>query len=90
EAVLWRWYDFFLLLPFWRGLRIIPILIRLDQARLLNLHPVRKQLNQGIVANFAEELTEIVVVRVINQVQGSIKRGELTSWLSQQENLRPY
>ncbi|MEH1856163.1 MAG: hypothetical protein V7L11_31875 [Nostoc sp.] len=90
EAVLWRWYDLFLLLPFWRGLRIIPVLIRLDQARLLNLHPVRKQLNQGIVANFAEELTEIVVVRVINQVQGSIQRGELTRWLSQQENLRPY
>lgn len=90
EAVLWRWYDLFLLLPFWRWLRILPVVIRLDQARLLNLHPVRRQLNQGIVANFAEELTEIVVVRVINQVQGSIQRGELTSWLSQQENLRPY
>ncbi|MEH1975891.1 MAG: hypothetical protein V7L02_22305 [Nostoc sp.] len=90
EALLWRWYDLFLLLPFWRGLRIIPVLIRLDQARLLNLNPVRKQINQGIVANFAEELTEIVVVRVINQVQGSIQRGELTSWLSQKENLRPY
>ncbi|MEH2250881.1 hypothetical protein [Nostoc sp.] len=90
EAVLWRWYDLFLLLPFWRGLRIIPVLIRLDQAQLLDLHPVRKQINQGIVANFAEELTEIVVVRVIKQVQGSIQRGELTRWLSQQENLRPY
>jgi hypothetical protein len=90
EAVLWRWYDLFLLLPFWRWLRIIPVVVRLDQARLLNLHPVRRQLNQGIVANFAEELTEIVVVRVINQVQGSIQRGELTRWLSQQENLRPY
>ncbi|MEH2419414.1 MAG: hypothetical protein V7K48_00235 [Nostoc sp.] len=90
EAVLWRWYDLFLLLPFWRELRIIPVLIRLDQARLLNLHPVRKQINQGIVANFAEELTEIVVVRVINQLQGSIQQGELTRWLSQQENLRPY
>ncbi|MEH2111829.1 hypothetical protein [Nostoc sp.] len=90
EAVLWRWYDLFLLLPFWRWLRILPVVVRLDQAQLLNLHPVRRQLNQGIVANFAEELTEIVVVRVINQVQGSIQRGELTSWLSQQENLRPY
>ncbi|MHC5827826.1 MAG: hypothetical protein ACYT04_71060, partial [Nostoc sp.] len=39
---------------------------------------------------FAEELTEIVVVRVINQVQGSIQQGELTRWLSQPENLRPY
>ncbi|MEH1849171.1 MAG: hypothetical protein V7L25_30425 [Nostoc sp.] len=90
EAVLWRWYDLFLLLPFWRGLRIIPVLIRLDQAGLLELHPVRRQINQGIVANFAEELTEIVVVRVIKQVQGSIERGELTRWLSQQENLHPY
>jgi hypothetical protein len=90
EAVLWRWYDLFLLLPFWRYLRILPVIIRLDQAQLLNLHPVRQQINQGVVANFAEELTEIVVVRVINQVQGSIRRGELTRWLSQQENLRPY
>jgi len=90
EAVLWRWYDLFLLIPFWRWLRIIPVLIRLDQARLLNLHPVRRQINQGIVANFAEELTEIVVVRVINQIQGSIQRGDLTRWLLQQENLRPY
>ncbi|MGJ5631036.1 hypothetical protein [Nostoc sp. CALU 1950] len=90
EALLWRWYDLFLLLPFWRWLRILPVLVRLDQAQLLDLHPVRKQIHQGIVANFAEELTEVVVVRVINQVQGSIQRGELTSWLSQQENLRPY
>ncbi|MBG1262778.1 hypothetical protein [Nostoc commune] len=90
EALLWRWYDLFLLLPFWRWLRILPVVVRLDQAQLLNLHPVRKQIHQGIVANFAEELTEVVVVRVINQIQGSIQRGELTHWLSQQENLRPY
>ncbi|MEH1970054.1 hypothetical protein [Nostoc sp.] len=90
EALLWRWYDLFLLLPFWRWLRILPVLVRLDQAQLLDLHPVRRQIHQGIVANFAEELTEVVVVRVINQVQGSIQRGELTRWLSQQENLRPY
>ncbi|MEH1884902.1 MULTISPECIES: hypothetical protein [unclassified Nostoc] len=90
EALLWRWYDLFLILPFWRWLRILPVLVRLDRAHLLNLHPVRKQIHQGIVANFAEELTEVVVVRVINQIQGSIQRGELTQWLSQQENLRPY
>ncbi len=90
EAFLWRWYDLFLVLPFWRWLRVLPVLVRLDQAQLLNLHPVRKQIHQGIVANFAEELTEVVVVRVINQVQGSIQRGELTSWVSQQESLRPY
>ncbi|MFN6514301.1 MAG: hypothetical protein RMY29_007350 [Nostoc sp. CreGUA01] len=90
EALLWRWYDLFLLIPFFRWLRIIPVLVRLDQAKLLSLYPVRRQINQGIVANFAEELTEIVVVRVINQVQGSIKRGELIRWLSQKENVRSY
>ena len=90
NAILWRWYDLFLLLPFWRILRVIPVLIRLDHARLLNLHPLRQQIHQGIVANFAEEITEIVVVRVINQVQGSIQRGELKHWLSQNENLRSY
>jgi hypothetical protein len=90
NAIFWRWYDLFLLLPFWRPLRIIPILIRLDHARLLNLHPIRQQIHQGIILNFAEELTEIVVIRVINQIQGSIQRGELKRWLSQNENLRSY
>lgn len=90
NAVLWRWYDLFLLLPFWRWLRIVPVLVRLDQAHLVNLQPLRRQVNQAFVANFAEELTEIVVVRVINQIQGSIQRGDITRWLSQQQNLRPY
>jgi hypothetical protein len=90
DALLWRWYDLLLLLPFWRWLRVIPVVIRLDQGRLVNLRPVWRQINQGIVANFAEEITEIVVVRVINQIQGSIQEGEFTNWLKQQENLRPY
>ena len=90
DAVLWRWYDLFLLLPFWRWLRIIPVLVRLDKGHLLNLQPVRKQINQGVIANFAEELTEIVIVRLINQIQGSIKQGELTRWLLQKENHSEY
>ncbi|MUG97066.1 hypothetical protein F7734_33900 [Scytonema sp. UIC 10036] len=90
NAILWRWYDLFLLLPFLRWLRIISVLIRLDQAKLLNLQPLRQQIHQGIIANFAEEITEIVVVRVINQIQGAIHRGELKRWLQQNESLRPY
>lgn len=89
EAMLWRWYDVFLLFPFWRWLRVIPVLIRLDQAKLLNLHPVRQQIQRGIVANFAEELTEIVLIRVINQLQGSIRQGELIRWLFQ-SGRQPY
>ncbi len=90
EALLWRWYDLFLLLPFWRWSRIIPVLIRLDQSRLLDFQLVRRQLHRGILANFADEITEIVVVRVINQVQGSVKRGDLSRLLSPPDQLHPY
>ncbi|WP_413175245.1 hypothetical protein [Anabaena azotica] len=90
EAILWRWYDLFLLIPVWRWLRILPVMVRLDQAQLISLHLIRKQMHQGIVANFAEEITEIVVVRVINQMQGSIQRGDITRWLLQPEKERNY
>ncbi len=89
DAMIWRWYDIFLLLPFWRWLRIIPVLIRLDEAKLLHLYPLRQQLHRGIVANFASELTEVVLIRVINQLQQSIVQGELIRWLFQ-SGRRPY
>jgi hypothetical protein len=90
NAILWRWYDIFLLIPFWRWLRIIPVTIRLDQAKLVNLQPFNRQLHQTVVANFAEDITEVVVIRVINQMQLSIKQGEIVRWLLQKDNLRPY
>ncbi|MCF2971638.1 hypothetical protein L1047_10575 [Synechococcus sp. Nb3U1] len=45
--------------------------IRLGQSQLLGLEQVRAQVSQGFVTNFAEDLTEVMVVRVINQIQGS-------------------
>ena len=90
DSILWHWYNVFLILPFWRWLRIIPVLVRLDQAELLNLQSIRQQAQKGIVANFAEEITQIVVIRVINKTQNSIKKGNLTSWLQQSQTLRPY
>jgi len=97
DAMLWRWYDIFLLIPFellpflrWTWLRIIPVTIRLNQAELIDFDRVEKQINQGIVASLAEELTEVVVVRVINQIQGSIQRGDFTNWLFQSANRKPY
>ncbi|MEN9224636.1 MAG: hypothetical protein Q6M54_04105 [Thermostichus sp. DRC_bins_24] len=77
DAMLWRWYDVLLLIPFWRWLRVIPVTIRLGQSQLVDLERVRAQMSQGFVTNFAEDLTEVVVVRVINQIQGSIQRGSL-------------
>lgn len=90
NAILWRWYDVLLLIPCWRWLRIIPVTFRLDQAKLINIQPFNRQLHQTVVANFAEEITEVVVIRVINQMQISIQKGEIVSWLLKKDNLRPY
>lgn len=89
DAMLWRWYDIFLLLPFWRWLRVIPVTIRLNQADLINLDRIQEQVNHGLVANFAAELTEVVVIRIINQLQSSIVQGDLTRLIAGRLN-RPY
>ena len=76
-----RWYDIFLLLPFLRWLRVIPVVVRLHQAEIFDLYPVRDRLSQGIIANFAAELTEVVVIRVVNRMQEAVQQGEISSWL---------
>lgn len=62
-------------------MRIIPVLVRLDKAKLINIYGLRQQIHRGIVANFAAEITEIVLIRVINQLPESIRQGELIGWL---------
>jgi hypothetical protein len=81
EAMLWRWYDIPLFLPFWRWLRFIVLIIRLDEAKIISLDLIQKQISQGFVAGIAEDITEVVVVRVINQIQDSVRRGDLTRTL---------
>lgn len=90
EAILRRWYDFFLVLPFWRWLRVIPVTLRLYQTELLDLDPFRKQLNYDFAISFAEEIAEIIGVQVIDQMQESIQKGEVTRWLLHPESRRPY
>ncbi|NEP12129.1 MAG: hypothetical protein F6K14_18355 [Symploca sp. SIO2C1] len=89
DAMFWRWYDIFLLLPFARWLRIIPVTIRLDQAKLFNSSRIQKLARQGFVVRIAGDMTEVVAILLINQVQGAIRQGELTKWLMQKE-VRPY
>lgn len=85
DAMLWRWYDIFLLIPVWRWLRIIPVTIRLDQSKLIDLSRIESQVRQGFVAEIAEDMTQVVVIRVINEAQKSISSGDIGSWLSQQK-----
>ncbi len=90
EAILWRWYDILLFIPLFPLLRIIPVTIRLSQAKLLDLEPINKQLNQLFISNFAEELTEIVVLRVIGQVQTGIKEIKLSKILATNKQKNAY
>lgn len=83
DAMIWRIYDLPLLLPFWRWLRIIPVLIRLDQARIVNFKPLNDRLIRSFISSIAVELTEMVVLRVIDQTQDLIRQGEVSRWLLQ-------
>ncbi|MEB3274143.1 MAG: hypothetical protein ACO4AI_09400 [Prochlorothrix sp.] len=82
EAILWRWYDLFLIIPVFRWLRVIPVGIRLQDSGLVNYETIRAQFSRGFVATFAGELVEVIALQVINQIQGSVRRGEITTWLS--------
>lgn len=81
DAVLWRWYDLILLLPFWRWLRIIPVIIRINQSNLINLEPISNRIRRAFVTHFAIEMTEIVIIRVIDQIQNLVREGEVAKIL---------
>jgi len=90
DTMLWRWYDVLLLIPFWRWLRVIPVTIRLNQARIVNLLPLQSRIVRGILASVAIELTEIVFIRIIDQLQTMIREGEVAQALLHPETGRRY
>ncbi len=87
DAMISRWYDgllffpFWLVAPGWAWLRIIPVEIRLDQAQIINLQRVRHQASQGLVTTIADDVTEVVVLQVLSQVQATIQRGKFMNLL---------
>lgn len=89
DAMLWRWYDVFFFLPVFRWLRIIPVTLRLNKIGFLDLSAIQKQVSQGFVAGIAEDLTEVVVIRIIDQTQNLIAEGKIETVLANQ-NSREY
>lgn len=81
DAVLLRWYDLFFFLPFWRWVRVVPVAVRVNQSQLINLIPLRNRVNRIFISTFAVELTEIVVLRIVDQVQNLIRDGDVSEWL---------
>ncbi|MEM6596619.1 MAG: hypothetical protein AAF810_24380 [Cyanobacteria bacterium P01_D01_bin.36] len=82
DAMLWRIYDVPLFIGLWRWVRVVPVVLRLHQARWLNLEPVRNRLSRALVSQFAVELTEIVLLRVIDQVQKLIREGDVSRMIA--------
>lgn len=97
DAVLWRWYDLLLIIPF-SGLRLprlgllrlMPVAIRLNQAQLVDLEPLQNRFNRFLISQVAIELTEIVVLRLIDQVQNLIQEGSVSEWLLSTSTGRRY
>ena len=83
DALLWRWYDLLLLLPFWRLLRILPALLRCHQVGWVNLERIQNQVNHYLAENLVEEISELVLVRTLNVAQSSIRQGVLKRLLQQ-------
>ncbi len=75
DAMLRRWYDILLIVPFWRGLRVIPVAVRLQQSQLVNFDRIIVQMTHEPAAKLADRLSRFVMVRFINQAQDSIREG---------------
>jgi hypothetical protein len=83
DAIWQRWYDLFLLLPFWRWLRSIPVTVRLHQAGLVNLHRILDNVTYEPVAYLADRVSKFVMVRLVDDTQNAIKQGKVSRLLFQ-------
>lgn len=82
EATLRRWYDLFLILPFWRAWRILPVVLRLYQVDVLNLDPVQAEAQRGVIVTLGADIAGISGIELIEQLQDAIRQGELLNWIA--------
>lgn len=73
DALLRRWIDLPLFLPFWRWLRLAPVLERLQSEGLINLEPLRAVISRGVVALLALELFEVLALQIVDGVQQQVR-----------------
>lgn len=95
DAILWRWYDVLLIIPFsalrlpWLALlRIIPVTIRVNQSNLINLEPFQSRISRFVISHVAVEITEIVVLRIIDQIQSLVRDGSVSQALLEPRSRR--
>jgi hypothetical protein len=87
QALLRRWIDLPLLLPFWRLVRLLPVLERLQTSGLINLEPLRAVISRWVVALLAVELFEVLVLQILDGLQQIIRSGR---WPDRLRGLRSH
>jgi hypothetical protein len=73
DAFLRRWIDLPLFLPFWRWLRLFPVLERLHEVGWINLEPLRAVISRGVVSLLALELIEVLALQFLDGVQQQVR-----------------
>jgi hypothetical protein len=86
DALLRRWYDGFLFLPHWRWLRIISVTVRLHQSRLVNMERALAQVTHEPASYLSDRVSKFLMVRLINQAQLSIQKGNAAQFLFEPKN----
>jgi hypothetical protein len=81
DALLRRWIDLPLLLPFWRLLRLAPVVERLSQARLINVEPLRAAVSRAVVSLLALELFEVLALQLVDGTQSLIRSPMWPRWI---------
>ena len=81
DALLRRWVDLPLLLPFWRVLRVMPVVERLSQARLINVEPLRAAVSRAVVSLLALELFEVLALQLVDGTQSLIRSPQWPRWI---------
>lgn len=81
DALLRRWIDLPLLLPFWRWMRLVPVVERLSQARLINVEPLRAAVSRAVVSLLALELFEVLALQLVDGTQSLIRSSQWPRWI---------
>ena len=81
DALLRRWIDLPLLLPFWRWLRLAPVVERLAAAGLINVEPVRAAVSRVVVALLALELFEVLALQLVDGTQSLVRSPQWPRWI---------
>ena len=81
DVILRRWYEWLLVLPTWRWLRIIPVTVRLHKSGLVNTERILAQVTHEPAAYLADKVALFLMVRLINQTQEAVETGEMARLL---------